>query len=153
MKIAPHRTASSVRFALYATLLVLPVAVATAADLVVRISGLQPPVGAVGCTLFSGERGFPNDASTAMQRQWVTTTGTTATCRFAGVAAGRHAVSVAHDANGNRKVDTNLLGIPKEQWGVSNNVRPTMRPPRFAEAAFDVTEGTGERIVDVRVAQ
>jgi uncharacterized protein (DUF2141 family) len=153
MKIMPARKGSSIRRLLGTALLVLPAAGAAAADLVVQVSGLQAPVGPVGCTLFSGERGFPTDASTAVQSQWVTATGSTATCRFPGVPAGRHAVSVAHDANGNRKVDTNLVGIPKEQWGVSNNIRPTMRAPRFAEAAFDVAEGAGERVIEVRVSR
>lgn len=39
------------------------------------------------------------------------------TCRFADVVPGRYAVSVVHDLNNNRRVDTNLIGLPTEAWG------------------------------------
>jgi uncharacterized protein (DUF2141 family) len=38
-------------------------------------------------------------------------------------------------------VDANFLGIPTEAWGVSNNVRPALRAPRFEEASFKVASG------------
>ena len=58
-----------------------------------------------------------------------------------------------HDVNGNRRADTNLVGMPVEQWGVTNNARPTLRAPRFDEAAFAVAEAGGEVVLDVRVAK
>jgi len=73
------------------------------------------------------------------------------TCLFVDVPDGTHAVAVAADLNGNRKLDVNFLGIPKEPWGVSNNVRPRLRAPRFDEAAFTVSSGR-DRTIDVRLA-
>jgi uncharacterized protein (DUF2141 family) len=61
-----------------------------------------------------------------------------ATCRFDGVAAGRYAVAVIHDASGQRRLTTNMFGAPTVPWGVSNGVRPLMRAPSFDEAAFDM---------------
>jgi uncharacterized protein (DUF2141 family) len=57
--------------------------------------------------------------------------------------------------------------MPTEQWGVSNNVRPTLRAPpcaphlarpilrapRFEEAAFKVIAGTEQLIIDIKVAK
>ncbi len=40
-----------------------------------------------------------------------------------------------------RSTDTPFPGIPREAWGVSNDVRPTLRPPRFDEAVFEIREG------------
>ncbi len=111
--------------------------VAAAADVVVIVSGARSSAGSIGCALFSSDKGFPMDNSGAVQ-QWTTLDGTTAKCRFVGVAAGRYAISIAHDLNGNKRVDTNFLGIPTEGWAVSNNVVPTLRAPRFDEAAFRV---------------
>ena len=51
---------------------------------------------------------------------------------------GVYAVSCFHDVNGNGKLDTNLLGIPTEPYGFSNNVRPTLRAPRWEEARFEL---------------
>ena len=58
------------------------------------------------------------------------------------VPAGVYAVAVHHDANSNGKLDTNFLGIPKEGYGVSNDVRAVFRAPRFAEARVVVTRDT-----------
>ena len=47
---------------------------------------------------------------------------------------GTYAVAVHHDANANGAMDSNFLGMPKEGYGVSNDVRSRFRPPRFSEA-------------------
>ena len=62
-------------------------------------------------------------------------------------APGRYAVAVYHDVNANRKFDKNLLGLPKEPYGVSNNPRVYLRAPKFDEAAIDV-DG---RTVDIAI--
>jgi uncharacterized protein (DUF2141 family) len=55
---------------------------------------------------------------------------------WADLAPGVYAVAVLHDENGNGKMDTNILGIPKEGHGASNNPAPKRRPPTFEEAQF-----------------
>lgn len=125
---------------------------ASATDLLVRVVGLTAPLGQVGCSLFTDEQGFPMDNSRA-RVQWLPAQADGATCRFSNVAPGRYAVSIAHDRNGNRRVDTNFIGLPTEPWGVSNNARPTLRAPRFDEAAFTVPSAPTEWSIEVRVAQ
>ncbi len=140
------------RGALAAFALVLAHAPLHAADVVVRIDGIAEPHGWIGCSLFRTADGFPMETGAA-RVQWLKADAGRVACRFAGVPAGRHAVSVVHDVNGNRRADTNLVGMPVEQWGVSNNARPTLRAPRFDEAAFAVAEAGGEVVLDVRVAK
>ena len=122
-----------------------------AADVVVSVSGMAGSSGSIGCGLFPGERGFPMDNSVA-QMVWLPADPQGVRCVFADVVPGLYAVSVVHDLNGNRKVDTNFVGMPQEAWGVSNNVRPTLRPPRFDEAAFNVDAGRALAL-DVRVGK
>ncbi|MDJ0836303.1 MAG: DUF2141 domain-containing protein [Acidobacteriota bacterium] len=109
---------------------------AFAADIIVHVTGIQSGEGEIGCTLFDDKKTFPMKAGKAAQWQKADQQGVQ--FRFTGVAPGTYAISIGHDLNGNKKVDTNWLGIPKEAWGVSNNVRPTMRPPRFKEAQFEI---------------
>lgn len=52
--------------------------------------------------------------------------------------AGRYAVAVYHDENGNGKFDRSAVGLPREGFGLSNNPRLGPWWPRFADAAFDV---------------
>lgn len=110
------------------------------AEIIVRVINVTSNQGEVGCALFPAGSAFPMDASGARQL-WQNAQTDGVTCRFDKVAPGSWAISASHDLNGNRKVDTNFLGIPTEAWGVSNNARPTLRAPRFDEAAFKVVSG------------
>lgn len=57
---------------------------------------------------------------------------------FADIPMGTYAVSVFHDENGNQKMDTNFMGIPKEDIGCSNNAKGFMSAPKWKKAKFDV---------------
>lgn len=57
---------------------------------------------------------------------------------FADLAPGRYAISAYHDLNSNGKLDTNLVGLPTEPLGFSNNAKVSFGPPKFKDAAFDV---------------
>lgn len=53
---------------------------------------------------------------------------------------GEYAVSVYHDENGNRKLDTGLFSIPKEPIGTSNDAKARFGPPKYDDAAFQLDE-------------
>jgi uncharacterized protein (DUF2141 family) len=56
---------------------------------------------------------------------------------------GRYAVSAFQDVNRLGKIDlSGPFGSPAVPWGVSNNARPLMRAPDFADAVFAVGDGT-----------
>jgi uncharacterized protein (DUF2141 family) len=42
----------------------------------------------------------------------------------------------------NGKLDTNWLGIPKEGYGFSNDVKPLLGAPPFSAASFQYDGGT-----------
>lgn len=54
--------------------------------------------------------------------------------------AGQYSVRVFHDENDNKKLDSGMFGIPKEAWGMSNNVKAIMGPPDFKESLFWLKE-------------
>ena len=56
--------------------------------------------------------------------------------RFKDIPNGAYAIAVFHDENGNGKLDKNFLGMPKEGYGFSNNVRPSFRGATFKESRF-----------------
>jgi uncharacterized protein (DUF2141 family) len=60
--------------------------------------------------------------------------------------AGKYAINVIHDKNNNNKLDTNVIGIPKEGWGCSNNARGVMGAPKFKDKLFSVTQNTTQTI-------
>lgn len=53
---------------------------------------------------------------------------------------GEYAIAVYHDKNKNGKLDTNFLGIPKENYGFSNNARGRFGPASWQEAKFSIQE-------------
>ena len=55
---------------------------------------------------------------------------------------GEYAVKVFHDENGNDRLDTNLLGIPREDYGFSNNARGIFGIPSYAKARFVLGESS-----------
>lgn len=122
----------------FALLLALPAL--HAAELIVTISGITNDQGEIGCALFRDAAGFPMDSSKAITRRLPAKPGSLE-CRFANLTPGAYALAVAHDLNRNGKTDTNFVGMPKEDWGVSNNVRPKLRAPKFEEARFTISEG------------
>ena len=85
-------------------------------------------------------------------RQWHPARTAGVECRFDGLESGDYAVAVSQDFNGNRETDTNFFGIPTEPWGVSNNVRPTLRAPTFEEAKVRITPGV-DVTIDVKVVE
>ncbi len=53
-----------------------------------------------------------------------------------------YAVAVHHDVNMNGKIDTNLLGIPKEGFCFSNNAMGSFGPPSYEDCKFEIKPGT-----------
>lgn len=60
------------------------------------------------------------------------------TVTFKDIPNGIYAISLFHDVNNNNKMDTNFLGIPKEDYGCSNNAKGFMGPPKWEDAKFQI---------------
>jgi uncharacterized protein (DUF2141 family) len=99
----------------------------------VQVAGVRSSQGQVGCAPYSKAAGFPLEPAGTVQN-WHPASTTGVQCRFEGLPPGNYAVAVSHDLNGNRRTDHNFLGLPREDRRVTNNVRPSLRPPRFSEA-------------------
>jgi uncharacterized protein (DUF2141 family) len=124
---------------------------AHAQELIVKVTMVKSAQGEVGCALFSSANGFPTE-NVALPTKWQASSTDGVVCRFTDIKPGPYAVAVSHDLNGNRRTDTNFLGIPKEDWGVSNNVRPNLRAPTFDEARFEVA-ATGVTTVEIKLGR
>lgn len=65
---------------------------------------------------------------------------------FRKIPKGRYAIALFHDLNGDSKCNKNLIGLPKEGFGFSNNYIPIYRPPKFDEVQFEIKENHKEEI-------
>jgi uncharacterized protein (DUF2141 family) len=75
-------------------------------------------------------------------------TGETVSATVHGLPAGRYAVRLFHDTNGNGELDVNMLGIPREAYGFSNNAG-SRGPAGFDDAAV-VVDGDARIEVQLR---
>ena len=68
---------------------------------------------------------------------------------FDSISPGKYAIQFFHDENENQKMDFNLIGIPKEKFGSSNNVKPLLGPPKFEKMLINLNEN--EKIIIIPV--
>ncbi|MBS0643695.1 MAG: DUF2141 domain-containing protein [Proteobacteria bacterium] len=131
-------------------LFLMTVASAQAAVLQVSIAGIRSDQGTLYICVFTAPGAFPacSDQPAARSRRLKPVAGTIRTT-FDDVPAGPCAISVMHDENDNGKLDTNLIGIPREGVGVSMNPPPRRGPPRFEDAAFTLTPQGGTVTVNM----
>jgi uncharacterized protein (DUF2141 family) len=107
-------------------------------SVVVEVSGLRSARGQVLACLTARAKSFPDCARDPAARKLVVPSRDAAVLRFAAVPAGRYAVALLDDANGNGKADMALF-LPREGFGFSRDASARFGPPRFSAAAFDVT--------------
>lgn len=53
---------------------------------------------------------------------------------------GDYAISLYHDENSDNECNRNFLGIPKEGYGFSNNVKPKFSAPSFKDCKFSLVK-------------
>ncbi|TLU84766.1 MAG: DUF2141 domain-containing protein [Chlorobium sp.] len=104
--------------------------------IVVTITDITHTGGFLGISLHNSKKGFPGKHDLAFTSQQKKYSGSTEMFVFENVPYGTYAISVAHDENGNGKLDTNFIGIPKEGVGVSNNPKIGIGGPKFDPCSF-----------------
>lgn len=107
-------------------------------QLTVKVTGLRNAQGQVLISAYDRSEGFPKKPAKALRSARVKIEDGTAVVVFS-LPPGEYAVAAAHDENANNELDTNLVGMPKEGVGVSNNVKGFMGPPKYDDAKFKFT--------------
>jgi uncharacterized protein (DUF2141 family) len=113
-----------------------PQSVPSMGDLQIVVVGFQSATGNVKIALSNSEANYASK-SQAFRGVSANIENDKATTVFANLPYGEYAVRVYHDANGNDNLDTNFMGIPKEPYGFSNNVRGTFGPAKWEKAKFE----------------
>jgi uncharacterized protein (DUF2141 family) len=68
---------------------------------------------------------------------------------FKSLKPGTYAISVMHDANDNKELDSNMFGMPKEGFGFSNDAMGMFGPPDFKKASFQYS-GKNQVVINLR---
>jgi uncharacterized protein (DUF2141 family) len=104
-------------------------------NLSVELAGLKNQKGQVCFSVFSSNKGFPDNGKRALQAQCVKLATTPQKITFPNLKAGNYAIAVIHDVNSDGTLNRNALGIPTEGFGFSNNPVIRTGPPKFADSA------------------
>lgn len=110
----------------------------------VTLNGLNKATGQILYSLYRSADGFPDQPHKAFRMGSVSVQTTQPLVVIESLPAGKYALAVIHDENGNGRLDKNKLGIPVEPIGFSNNVMGAFGPPKFHRAQFNLLPGKNE---------
>lgn len=103
----------------------------------VTITNLKNTDGYLLIGLYNNAQDFPIDGK-QYRKEFVKVHSKTFTYTFKNLPAGDYAIAVCHDENADQKCNHNLLGIPTERYGFSNNVKPKLSAPSFSKVKFNL---------------
>lgn len=116
-------------------------------SLTVNITNIGTKKGQIEIGLFKGEKGFLKEGFQFLKKK-VKVKGNSVQETFTGLPDGNYAVAIFHDENMNGKCDTNFIGIPTEDYGFSNNFKPTVAAPKFSQTKISVS---GNKKIDIKM--
>jgi acyl-CoA reductase-like NAD-dependent aldehyde dehydrogenase/uncharacterized protein (DUF2141 family) len=122
------------------------------AHLTVEVGLTRGAHGELAYLIFDSPSGFPSDRGKAIRRGFLPIPAGAQQMHIdIDLPPGTYAVSIYEDLNGNHKLDHNLLGIPTEPVGASNNPAAHFGPPGFNECSFRV--GTAAQIITITMVR
>lgn len=111
-----------------------------AADVALTVENITEHNGTLFWSVFDDEGSYQSEESPLVAGR-SRVTGDTLKLTLHELPAGEYAVKLFHDANDNGEMDSNLLGLPQEGYGFSNNAG-SFGPASFSDAKVTVTEDT-----------
>ena len=116
----------------------------------VTMSNVKNDRGVCRIALYSSAEAFPDGSGRAIKSAIVRARKGIVKVQFDHVPAGVYAIAVIHDENEDGKLNTNLIGIPKEGYGASNNRLPVTSAPRFSESCFTLSPGSKDISIELK---
>ncbi len=151
MKTGNTTTASSrwpIRAFLLACLLGTGNAIADSGKLLVELENVRDDSGQIRASIYSDPESFRKEDK-ALKIVSLPARAGNITLNLDGLAPGRYAVMVYHDANNDQKLNLRFGMFPTEGYGLSNNP-VVMGPPKFSESVFDLK--AGENRISIKIA-
>jgi len=110
------------------------------AIITVEIKGFNNNNGKVRIGLYNSEKNY--DSGKTFRARALKINDKTVECNFDNIPYGNYAIKFYHDENNNDKLDKNMFGMPKEEYGFSNNATGSFGPASYEDATFEVKKST-----------
>lgn len=115
-------------------------------NLEVKVTNIRSAKGKIMLALYRQPNGFPDSPEKAFLLRTLPAQKGALQVALPNVPPGTYALAIFHDANDDGKLNTNLLGIPKEDYGFSNQARPGFRAPTFSEASIKISGNSAHEV-------
>lgn len=103
----------------------------------VTVSNFKNTDGYMSIGLYNKADDFPIEGK-QYRKDYIKVNSKTVTYTFKNLPAGEYAIAVYHDKNSDHKCNRNMMGIPTERYGFSNNVKPVLSAPPFSKTKFNL---------------
>ena len=110
--------------------------------LTIQINKIKSDKGEVLLSVYNDSKGFPYESTSSIKTLSVTAKAGMVLVSTEDLPRGTYAIALFHDTDGNRKLTTNLIGIPKEGYAFSNNASNFFGVPNYKDASFKLTGDT-----------
>ena len=114
-------------------------------QLTIEIQNIEVTEGNIRIGVFNTSEKFLTQGST-FKNYIIAVNNTTETIIIDDLPKGEYAFFLYHDKNSDGKLNQNFIGIPKEPFAFSNNVKPKFAKPTFEECKFSLAK---DRIMQV----
>lgn len=117
--------------------------------LIVDVVGMRDARGEIAVTVYPDSAKAFLAKGGKLARQRVPTASPTTEACFALPAPGIYAVAIYHDENGDHAFGRNLLGLPLEGFGFSNDAPTPIGLPEFSQVRFKA--GSGDTVIRIKL--
>lgn len=112
--------------------------VAPTNSVTITIENLKSTKGTVQIAVFNRSESFPKVGGEYKLSQFKLSTGKS-NFTINNLPDGEYAIAIHHDENSDGKMNTNMVGIPKEGYAFSRNFKPKFSAPAFSDCAIQIT--------------
>jgi uncharacterized protein (DUF2141 family) len=128
---------------LFITMLIISVFASAQNTTKLRIDGVEKNGGKIYLSIFNNE---PSFKSREAYQYFILDSSNEIVTKDINLPKGHYVISIYQDSNGNGKLDTNLIGIPKEKFGFTNYDGKSA-PGSFNRHKVEIDEKVDEIVV------
>jgi uncharacterized protein (DUF2141 family) len=114
--------------------------IALLGDLVLEIGEFRNTNGHLLISLYNTEKDFPENRKASFRTIKVKASEAKGPIVFRGLPYGEYALVFLHDENDNENMDKNMVGMPLEGYGASNNAVNTFSAPKYQESKIQLSQ-------------
>ena len=115
--------------------LVLPVFAMSQIKLSIEVDGVKSSSGKIRVAVYNRAESFLNTNEVYAGNSAEAKSGVTLVS-IDNLPEGEYALAIFHDVNGNNKLDTNWMGVPKEAVGFSGSGKGRLGPPKYRDCVL-----------------